>query len=51
MNIQKVGDFSFTGNMKICDRPVQVKEAISELQDKEISIKVDTFILVNIEDK
>ena len=41
MNIQKVGDFSFTGNMKICDRPVQVKEAISELQDKEISIKVD----------
>lgn len=41
MNIQKVGDFSFTGNMKVCDKPVQVKEAISELQDKEISIKVD----------
>lgn len=41
MNIQKVGDFSFTGNMKVCDKPVQVKEASSELQDKEISIKVD----------
>ena len=41
MNIQKVGDFSFSGNVKVCDKPVQVKEAISELQDKEISVKVD----------
>lgn len=41
MNIQKVGEFSFTGNLKVCDKPVQVKEAVSELQDKEISVKVD----------
>ena len=41
MNIQKVGDFSFAGNMRVCDKPVKVKETISELQDKQISVKVD----------
>ncbi len=41
MNIQKVGAFSFTGSLKVCDKPVQVKETVSELQDKEISVAVD----------
>ena len=41
MNIQKVGDFSFAGNTRVCDKPVKVKETISELQDKQISVKVD----------
>lgn len=41
MNIQKVGEFSFTGNLKVCDKPVQVKEVVPELKDKEISVKVD----------
>lgn len=41
MNIQKVGDFSFAGNMKVCDKPVQVKDAVSALHDKDIRIKVD----------
>ncbi len=41
MNIQKVGEFSFTGNLKVADKQVQVKEAVSELQDKDICIKVD----------
>lgn len=46
MNIQKVGEFSFVGNAKVygtqaAERPVLVKEAVPELQDKDIVIKVD----------
>lgn len=41
MNIQKVGDFSFIGNAKVSNEKLLVKEAVPELQDKEISVKVD----------
>ena len=41
MNIKKVGEFSFTGNLRVADKQVQVKEAVQELQDKEIFLKVD----------
>ena len=41
MNIHKIGDFSFVGNTKVSDKQIQVKEAVPELQDKEIFLKVD----------
>ena len=41
MNIHKIGDFSFVGNTKVSDKQIQVKEAVPELQDKDICIKVD----------
>ena len=41
MNIHKIGDFSFVGNTKVSDKQIQVKEAVPELRDKEIFLKVD----------
>ena len=41
MNIHKIGDFSFVGNTKVSDKQIQAKEAVPELQDKDICIKVD----------
>lgn len=41
MNVQKAGVFSFCGNARVVSEPVHVKEAVPDLKEKNISVKVD----------
>lgn len=41
MNIQKIGDFSFGGNARVVSKPVHMKEAVTDLKNQSISVKVD----------
>lgn len=41
MNVTNVNGFSFEGNLKVLNDPVRVKDVTPQLQDKEISVKLD----------
>ncbi len=41
MNITTINGFSFEGNLNILKEPVRAKDAIPQLQDKEIAVAVD----------
>lgn len=41
MNVTNINGFSFEGNLKVLNDPVRVKDVVPQLQDKEISVKID----------
>ena len=41
MNVTNINGFSFEGNLKVQNAPVRVKDITPQLQDKEISVKID----------
>lgn len=41
MNVTNMNGFSFEGNLKVQNAPVRVKDITPQLQDKEISVKID----------
>ena len=41
MNVTNINGFSFEGNLKFLNEPVRVKDVTPQLQDKEISVKID----------
>lgn len=41
MNVTNINGFSFEGNLKVQNAPIRVKDITPQLQDKEISIKLD----------
>lgn len=41
MNVTNINGFSFEGNLKIQNDPVRVKDVSPQLQDKQISVKLD----------
>ena len=41
MNVTNVNGFSFEGNLKVLNNPVRIKDVTPQLQDKEISVKID----------
>lgn len=41
MNVININGFSFEGNLKVLNDPVRVKDVTPQLQDKEISVKLD----------
>ena len=41
MNVTNINVFSFEGNLKVQNAPVRVKDITPQLQDKEISVKID----------
>lgn len=41
MNVTNINGFSFEGNLKVQNDPIRVKDITPQLQDKEISVKLD----------
>lgn len=41
MNVTNINVFSFEGNLKVLNDPVRIKDVTPQLQDKEISVKID----------
>ena len=41
MNVTSINGFSFEGNLKVLNDPVRIKDVTPQLQDKEISVKLD----------
>lgn len=41
MNVTSINGFSFEGNLKVLNNPVRIKDVTPQLQNKEISVKLD----------